>query len=380
MWRFFFLLPLFTLSAEITALYLSWYGDPTTSMVIQWHTPQEEFGDIVSLKTSEDTWEAYEGAHTLLEQTLVHKVSLDNLTPNTEYAFTIGNDAKIYRFRTAPANLDEPLRFIVGGDIYASTKLFRRMSQTVLQNDPHFVVLGGDIAYAIGLHPFRSSALRRWFSFFRDWKDYMISSDGHIIPFLIVPGNHDISPDNYDLFFTLFAFPQKQLYRAVDFGSYLSLILLDTGHFQPIDGRQTLWLDKALSARAPTAYKFAVYHEAAYPSYYPYQGQIPKKIRTHWGPLFEKHHLLAAFENHNHTYKRTFPIKANQIDSAGVIYLGDGSWGAPPRKTNDLWYLEKRNRKNSVLLVTLTPNEATLQALDLLNTPLDSLTLSPINK
>ncbi len=368
------------LSAEITALYLSWYGDPTSTMTIQWHTPEEEFGDTLFLQTDED-WQPISGEHTLLEGTRIHKVALSSLTPDTEYFFRIGDDPNTYHFRTAPDNLERPLRFLIGGDIYANTKLFRRMSKTVLENDPQFIVFGGDIAYAISVHPFRSSALRRWLAFLKDWKETMILADGKVIPFLIVPGNHDISSDNYDIFFSLFAFPNKQLYRAVDFGNYLSLILLDTGHFQPIEGRQTLWLDKALSARTQFPYRFAVYHEAAYPSFYPYQGLIPKKIRNNWVPLFEKHHILAAFENHNHAFKRTYPLKANQIDlKGGIVYIGDGSWGAPPRRTHDLWYLDKRARKNSVTLVELTQNQATIKTVDLLNNLLDETSLSPVNK
>lgn len=379
MWRFLIFLPL-SLFADISALYLSWYGDPTTTMTIQWHTQLEEFGDTILIQTGDNTWEPIEGEHTLLESVLIHKVSLEHLRSGTEYPFRIGADPKVYRFRTAPDNLDEPLRFVIGGDIYSNIKLFRRMAKTVMENDPHFAVLGGDIAYALTIHPFRSSALRRWLAFLKDWKEMMISPDGKILPFLIVPGNHDIASDNYEVFFSLFAFPQKQLYRALDFGSYLTLFLLDTGHFQPIEGRQTLWLEKTLSTRTSTPYRFAIYHEAAYPSFYPYHGLIPKKIRALWAPLFEKYHLLAAFENHNHAFKRTHPIKANQVDPEGVIYVGDGGWGAPPRKTNDLWYLAKRNRKNSVLLIELTSQEAAIQALDLFNNPLDQITLSPINK
>ena len=380
MWRFLILLPLSSLFAEMSALYLSWYGDPTSTMTIQWHTQLEEFGDTIHIRTLDDNWVPIKGEHTTLEQVLIHKVSLENLDPGTEYAFRIGTNPKIYRFRTAPNNLDEPLRFVIGGDVYANTKLFRRMAKTVMENDPHFAVLGGDIAYALNIHPFRSAPLRRWLAFLKDWKETMITSDGRIVPFLIVPGNHDVASDNYDIFFKLFAFPQKQLYRSVDFGSYLSLLLLDTGHFQPIEGRQTLWLDKTLSARTSIPYRFAIYHEAAYPSFYPYHGAIPKKIRALWAPLFEKYNLQAAFENHNHAFKRTYPIKANQVDPDGVVYIGDGSWGAPPRKTNDLWYLAKRNRKNSVILVELTAQEASIQALDLLNNPLDQLTLSPVIK
>jgi hypothetical protein len=376
MWRLLFLLPLLV-QAEITALYLSWYSDPTTTMAIQWHTPADEYGDSITLATTDGETVFSGVSTTIADQILVHKVALVDLQPNTEYTFRIGDYEQTYRFRTAPANLDEPLRFIIGGDVYAKTKIFRRMSKTVLENHPHFVVLGGDLAYAI--HPL-SSPIRRWVSFLRDWKDYMIDGEGRIIPFLLVPGNHDVTSNNYELFFSLFAFPQKQLYRAVDFGHYLSLFLLDTGHFQPIEGRQTLWLDKALAERTDVAFRFAIYHEAAYPSYYPYQSLIPKKIRSNWVPLFEKYNLLAAFENHNHAFKRTHPIKAGQIDPTGVVYIGDGGWGATPRKTNDLWYLAKRNRKNNVFLIELTAQEANIQALDLFNEPLDQISFSSINK
>lgn len=377
MWYFLLLLP-FSLIADISALYLSWYGDPTSSMTIQWHTSLTEYGDTISFLTLDNKWEEIQGEHTTLDKILIHKVSLDFLDPGTEYYFRVGNNPKIYSFKTAPDSIEEePLRFVIGGDVYANTKLFRRMSKTVMENDPHFAVLGGDIAYAITLYPFRSSAMRRWLAFLRDWTETMISAEGKIVPFLIVPGNHDISPDNYEIFFSLFAFPEKQLYRTLDFGSYLTLFLLDTGHFQPIEGRQTLWLEKELSIHQDTSYKFAVYHEAAYPSFYPYYGLTPRKIRTHWVPLFDKYNLLAAFENHNHAFKRTHPLKANQIDSDGIVYLGDGGWGAPPRRTKDLWYLAKRQKKSSFLLVELTPEKATIRAIDLLNETLDNLTIHP---
>ncbi len=378
MWRFLIFLPLCSVYADVLALYLSWYSDPTSTMTIQWHTPFGEHEHTIDLQSLEGNWETVDSQHTDVEETVIHQVSLENLNPNTEYAFRIGNDPKVYRFRTAPANLEEPLRFVIGGDVYSNKKCFKQMSQTVLKHDPHFAVLGGDIAYARPYHPFQSSGLRRWTSFLKDWKEIMITPEGRIIPFLIVPGNHDIAPDDYELFFSLFAFPKKQLYRTVDFGSYLTLFLLDTGHFHPIEGQQTLWLEKTLSAHTPVPYTFAVYHEAAYPSFYPYQATTPKKIRKNWVPLFEKYHLLAAFEHHNHAFKRTHPIKDNQIDPEGVVYIGDGAWGVHPRKTNDLWYLAKRGRKNNALIVELTSTEATITALDLLDSPLDEMTLTPL--
>ncbi|PIS02363.1 MAG: hypothetical protein COT85_05030 [Chlamydiae bacterium CG10_big_fil_rev_8_21_14_0_10_42_34] len=377
MWRFLILLPFFSLHAEISALYLSWVDDPTTTMTIQWHTPEDQSGDTLFLQKDETTLEPFVGEHAQLEQTRIHKVTIRNLTPNTEYTFHINDDLTTYRFRTAPKDLNEPLRFVIGSDIYLNTKLFRRMSQTVLENRPQFIVLAGDITHSQSAHPFRTSPLKRMLAFLKSWKTHMITPDGLITPFLIIPGNKDISPDDYELFFTLFAQPKKQLYRAVDFGSYLSLILLDTASFQPIEGRQTLWLDQALQARENTPYRFAIYHKAAYPSHSSYHDIYPKKIRTHWVPLFEKHHILAAFENQDSSYKRTHPIKESHIDPSGVTYLGDNSWGGSPRKANNQWYLDKKGRKNSICLVEITPEKAQIEALDLFNTCLDTLTLIP---
>jgi 3',5'-cyclic AMP phosphodiesterase CpdA len=271
--------------------------------------------------------------------------------------------------------LDKPIRFVVGGDAFQTTKLFHKMNETVAALDPLFCVIGGDIAYAL-FHPLRlTSSLGRWREFLEAWTEEMVAPDGRLIPFLLASGNHDIASDNYETFFSLFALPEKRLYRAVDFGSYLSLILLDTAHFQPVEGQQTAWLEKTLAGRKGVPYRFAIYHEAAYPSFYPYNGEIPKKIRKHWCPLFDKYRLPIAFENHNHAFKRTHPIKNNSIDPDGVLYLGDGCWGAKPRQTNDLWYLAKRARKNNVYLIDLTAAAARIQAIDIQGEPLDSVTL-----
>lgn len=366
------------LRADINVIYLSWYSDPSTSMTIQWHTPEEMPQDTLYLQNDKEKWEPIQASHNLFNSLAIHAVNLENLHPDTEYLFQIGDDSNVYKFRTAPDSLEKPLRFIIGGDAFQTTKLFRKMNETIAKLDPLFCVIGGDIAYAINANPFRlkSAAFKRWISFLTEWKETMITSDGRMIPFLLAAGNHDLSSDNYETFFALFAFPKRQLYRAIDFGRYLSLILLDTDHFQPIKGAQTRWLDQALSEREDIPFRFPVYHEAAYPSFYPYDGRIPKQIRTHWCPLFDKYKISFSFENHNHTFKRTYPIQGGAIASEGVVYLGDGCWGASPRIPKNKWYLIKKARKNNVYQVDLTSSGAHIQAIDLLGEPFDSVTLS----
>ena len=124
-----------------------------------------------------------------------------------------------------------------------------------------------------------------------------------------------------------------------DFGDYLSLVLLDTGHTSPLEGEQTSWLEKALKARTDHPNVFAVNHVPAYPSFRNMapspseQAGVPAKAgtghgnREHWCPLFDKYRVPVVLEHHDHTFKRTKPLIDGMANDNGVLYLGDGSWG-----------------------------------------------------
>lgn len=364
------------LSARIDAFYLSWYQDPTSTITIQWISPENESDDTLHLQ-QKDEWSLKTASHHLLSNYNIHQITLTDLSPDTEYSFRIADETNVYKFRTAPLALDPSVKFVVGGDVYLVKKLFRKMNQRIAKLDPLFCAIGGDIAYAFHRAPLRihSNILSRWISFLSEWQEQMITQDGRVIPFLITDGNHDLNADHFELFFNLFAFPQKKVYRALDFGNYLSLIFLDTGHLDPIEGKQTAWLKQTLQNKMTFPYRFAIYHEAAYPSFYSFDSITPEKIRTFWCPLFDEYQLSAAFENHNHAFKRTYPLKNNKIDPAGIIYFGDGCWGVSPRKTNDEWYLEKRARKNNVYLIELSKEKALIQAIDLSGNSFDEVSI-----
>lgn len=364
--------------ASVTALYLTWHEDPTTTMEIYWHTPEYDANDTIYLQSKDLRWHAIVGSHTELHYLFVHAVHLAQLQPDTEYSFRIGEDPTIYKFKTAPSTLKSPIQFIIGGDADYNGKTFSKMNKVIAEKNPLFCVIGGDIAYAIRGAPIHrmSSPFNRWLSFLIAWKKEMVTKDGFLIPFLLVAGNHDISKEDPSLFFSLFPSPTKELYRSLYFGNYLGLILLDTGHLSPIEGAQTSWLNKTLGENSQIPFRFAVYHEAAYPSHYPYEGNTPKRIRSFWCPLFDKYKLSAAFENHNHAFKRTHPLTNNEIDPQGMIYFGDGCWGAPPRKTNNMWYLAKEEQRNNVYLVQMNETTAEIHALDLEGKIFDSTTLN----
>lgn len=373
------LFPLSSLFAEVSALYLCWYEDPTTTMTIQWHSPQQTPEEDCFLFKEDGSWEALKGEKKNLEHLFVYSLPLKNLKPDTTYFFKVGSDPRSYQFRTLANNLENSLRFVVGGDVYASAKRFRKMAKAVMEYQPHFAILGGDIAYSSQLSLLRSSPLRKWLSFLNDWKKTTTTKEGKMLPFFIVPGDKDIAPDRYESFFTLFAFPEKKLYRKIDIGPLISFFLLDTHHFHPIEGEQTLWLEKTLSQNIEAPYRFAIYRKAAYPSFDSGSEDLSLKIKTHWIPLFEKYGLLAAIENEHRSFKRTFPIKANQIDTTGITYLSDGGWSSSPFQTNDFWYLAKKTKKNSVLCIELSQEKADIRAISLNNTLIDKINLYPKN-
>lgn len=387
-----FLLLIGTLDAKgPSVLYLTWMHDPTTTMTIQWHSDKREpLTTVLYRKEGATEWEEHRGIYALLPQSnlVVHTVELDALFPDTRYQFCLkGKGEEIYSFRTLPATLSHPIKFVIGGDAYFYLSTFRKMNKQIASLDPDFIVVGGDIAYtnnSRALFKGKGWELNRWRRFLKEWREQMVTSDGCLIPLLPVLGNHDIKQTmleekpQYFLFYELFALPDRSLsYRTLDAGDYLSLFLLDTGHSHNIEGKQTSWLEKQLFARQATPYKMAAYHVGAYPSVYPFYGSGPKKIRSCWCPLFERYQLQVAFEHHNHTYKRCYPLKKGRIDPDGVLYMGDGSWGISPRKPKALWCMEKVAQVNAVNLITLTPEKADIQVVDIEGHTIDSVSLAP---
>jgi len=232
-----------------------------------------------------------------------------------------------------------------------------------------------------------------------DWKDEdLITHEGRVVPIIVGIGNHDVVNHHYggsdvllqedwkddDLmeragrgdideatdevrlkkgpyFYRLFAFPGQPGYGVLDFSDYLSLIILDSSHSNKIPGKQTDWLDRALQERQKQAHLIPVYHKPAYPSHRVQSGGVRQQVWSeqvlkYWVPLFEKYKVRVAFENDDHTYKRTFPLRNDKIDPSGIVYIGDGSWGVgkrEPKTPEEVWYLQQSAQENSAVIVTL---------------------------
>src|SRR5262249_31724791 len=155
---------------------------------------------------------------------------------------------------------------------------------------------------------------------------HMVGRDGRLIPLVTCIGNHEVdggygksrekAPFYYALFDELF---RETGYAALDFGDYLTLVLLDTGHTSAVGGDQADWLDKALRTRRDHPNVVVVNHVPAYPSFRKAEGTATKEgtgegNRKHWVPLFEKYRVPVVLEHHDHTFKRTKPLLGGSAD------------------------------------------------------------------
>jgi acid phosphatase type 7 len=356
-------------------LFLTWQRDPTTTMTVQWVGAVGETGDtgVSYAAAREGRWQTQPSVARPYPRTdlKVFRAELTHLSPGTDYEFRIGKHSPVYRFRTMPARATNTIHFISGGDCGVNAHTVANNIQAARQ-DPMFAIIGGDLGYDNGVSVWTSLA------FLRNYSKHMVGRGGRLIPLIAAIGNHEVeggynkprckAPFFYALFDGLY---RDTSFASLDFGDYLSLILLDTGHTTPIAGAQTDWLEKTLRARAGHPNVIAINHVPAYPSYRRFEAAdghegTGTEQRRYWVPLFQKYGVPVVLEHHDHTFKRTRPLLDGLANDNGVLYLGDGSWGRlrTPHTPEQLPYLAASSRDYHLSLHRIQGAERFHLALD----------------
>ncbi|MFP4191655.1 MAG: hypothetical protein ACLFU6_06240 [Candidatus Hydrogenedentota bacterium] len=122
------------------------------------------------------------------------------------------------------------------------------------------------------------------------------------------------------------------------------------------DPLTTMTIDwRSYEERDSVPHVFPNYHVPAYPSHRSYDGGVQTQVRENWVPLFEGNNIQVAFENHDHAYKRTYPIRDGEISSDGIVYLGDGAWGVGTRSgdSQDEWYMDQFASERHAIIATI---------------------------
>lgn len=378
------------------AVFVTWDGNPATTVSVDWHLlPGTDVPAMQIRGPGIPRWSTRKGTAFPFPHSArtVRRARITGLRPGTEYELRIGG-SRVYRYRTMPARLTRPVRFATGGDTQADDARFGATNRLVAQQNVDFVLLGGDLAYSNG----DPRLVKREEEWFETVSKTLVTPEGRIIPVIAAIGNHEVFSErdtsaatakmvtetgvklgDATYYRVLHAHARAPQYESIDVGDYLSLVLLNTGHTATISGEQTAWLRRTLASRTAVPHLFPIYHVPGYPSVRAYDAGNSTQVREHWAPLFDSTGVRIAFENHDHAYKRTYPIRRGRVDSTGVVYIGDGAWGAGPRpigrdhKGAAEWYLEKTASVNHGIIVTLDGASARLEVMDTTGALVDSL-------
>ena len=357
-----------TLQAQPLHVYLTWQGDTSTTITVNYHTPSAEPSQVYYDTLAHDgdvaayAFAAKGTAHQIkgTDGRWIHWVELRGLEPGRAYYFIAGSKDGGFsaerKLRTVPAD-SGPLRFVSGGDMEVTKRARDLLKQAALV-EPRFALLGGDLAYVDG----ERSKYAKWDRWFDNWERLMVTPEGYTVPMVLAIGNHEVQ-GGYDggvagapFFLRYFAQAGESSYFTRRFGSELAVLVMDSGHAVEHGGAQTAWLMDQLEQIQDLPYRFALYHVPLYPGYRSFGYNHSVAGRRHWLPLFDRYKLTTAFENHDHLLKRTKLLRGGKVDAEGTLYLGDGCMGKKPRADwfwllrwlftsevgpFDRWYLEK---------------------------------------
>src|SRR5262249_55920683 len=245
-----------------TTLFLTWHTDPTKTMDVQWVGVVGETADTNVYYTSDKIVAPVRGERRApagskpnwqvqststrpypMSDFKVFRAELTGLTPGTDYSFRIGKASPVYQFRTMPSKANDTIHFVSGGDCGVNAAAIAN-NIVAANQDPMFAIIVGDLGYDNG------RSIEVSLAFLRNYSKHMVSREGRLIPLIAGIGNHEVlgsynqKRDKGTFFYPLFdgLYPETG-YATLDFGDYLSLVLLDTGHTSPIEGEQTEWLE-----------------------------------------------------------------------------------------------------------------------------------------
>ena len=399
-----FFIPKGTYSQANSIFYLEWVNNPLETIIINWI--DEPYNDAIleyRERSSSNSWNGIQAdEYTLPNSGLIrYRAMINSLQPGTSYEFRTDHSNELRYFRTAPAQIDESISFIVGSDVLETRgdevqvselqTVFEEVTEIAAENNPLFIIFGGDFVHNEGPYP----DIEDWFYMLEYWSDNLRTYDGnYMIPFISAIGNHEApnrygdSPADAIYYHGFLSYPQEQWdgirsYGVLDFSDYLSVITLDTGHTHSVRS-QTGWLRNTIENRTNQTHVLPVYHVPGWPTFRTMRDGtgLIDDVRNEWHPIFRDNDIRFVFEHHDHSYKRTNafvcepPINnalaCEENEDFGVIYLGGGTWGSVVRDLHpgytsgsSQWVHAVNELENNFVLVELSESIRKISAVSL---------------
>ena len=351
--------------SQIDVIYLSYESNPLTSITIQFHIIKHTIPStkILYREEGKEDWKETEGEYKRPPATdnppphtdkrrWVCFTKLEGLNSGTKYEFKVKeNTEKTYNFKTMPENLvNKEIKIAIVSDChgfsFSSDDYFQEITEMIGEKGFNAdIVLGaGDYTYGEGRG--RKNDGNTWFGLLKTYQQNAITSDNCLIPFLPALGNHDVNhvtsnserkPENAKHYSSLFCFPtkndepiQKFGLGNLVFGSYLQILILDTGTstYGINDNEQLDFLD---NIDGTIKHIIPVYHRAMHGIR---DGNVwnSEGIQEMFAKTFYDNGVNVVVEAHNHTWNYTASLGYDEnehlkLDENGFVLLGEGCWG-----------------------------------------------------
>ena len=329
-----------------TEMNITWHAKSTGSFLIYTTKDDSSFSNRKTALPNEEELSIYDGTSGGTVKDYKCRVSLKDLTPNTEYIYKVQNNSTstVHTFKTGGSN---DFSFAVVSDIHTYTKIANRLNKanTIIHNmekvnELSFVLTVGDtMAYGTN----------RGY-----WDDFTKSDLAKNYMLAMTPGNHDYYNQSANFldssYFNAYTYnpdngssasPNTTYFFYYGDVLFISLNSEDACTNASARSNQREWLDKVLSENEEAIYKIIYFHRSMYPGSGSNEGHA-STMKGAFQDLIDKYGVDLVFGGHDHVYVRTNKIlngTTSDDSSFGTTYIslpqiGDRASEAGSNMTN----------------------------------------------
>lgn len=372
-----------------------------TTLELMWQTPDAAADWAVEIQTTPKGKWVKTGAPDHVVASMdsararrVYHALLSGLTPGGDFGYRVLRAGKIvfHAEGRSPRAENQAYRFVVNGDIGAGTPDAKLLARQSFLSHPDLIVIPGDIIYENG----RVSEYDENF-----WPIYnadQVSDQGapvmRSIPYVGVPGNHDVDNRNLDQFpdgLAYFFFWRQPLNGPIgtEGGAFVPVMKATEAHRKAFlaaagdaypnavnysfnygnahwtvvdsdpyvdwtDSALRAWVAADLAAAQGATWRFVVFHHPGFNSALEHFEQQQMRLLA---PVFEAGKVDVVFSGHVHNYQRQAPLTFQAWKKPVVLFGGRDGKTVRGRVVNGHWTLDhlfdgKTNtRPNGVLYI-----------------------------
>jgi len=319
-----------------TGIHLSWDDDPTSTVTVTWVTQTDDNPGVIEYRlVGSADWQRIQAAVAPGTRNLwvrgegyQYRARMTGLQPDNAYEYRLSSDNKTatkfnwwkwpewsetFEFHTAPESGDFTLAFLcdvgLAGRPDGKANGTQRVIDQVLDDNPLFILGGGDYAYVERDGRFRSPSeiIDAWFMQMQPlFARY---------PLMAQYGNHELNlSERIKHWAPRFAHPagfDGGLNYSFDVGT-AHFVGLFVNSKKPLDPALIEWLDRDLGdARARGQRWLIVYHHHPFFAQgflHPSDREAGPMLAKRVAPVLEKNRVDLDINCHDQSYERTFPL------------------------------------------------------------------------